>query len=367
MTWASRAGSGTGAAGGRLALPATTADVTPEWLSAALSQRFPGTEVREVAFGSAVRATGTKLRMMLSYNDAGHAHRLPATMWFKGGYEPHSPHVRTSHARESLFYGEIEPLGLLNAPCCYFAGVDEATGFGAQLIEDLLQRNARFGDARRPIPVEAARHALAQLARMHAHWWNAADLARLGAVGGSLATDGIVIRIMSGGAWERAMDFAVAADLPAPLRTFAGAAAGMERLWTYDRESRRLCMVHGDPHPGNLFFEQDGTPGFLDWQRLMQCDWAHDVAYFIIGCLDIDACVAHERDLLAGYLQELAARGVAAPGWDEAWLDYRRHAMYGLVWNVVPPVMQPAEVCAVAARRFNAAARRLAVHEALFA
>jgi hypothetical protein len=41
--------------------------------------------------------------------------------------------------------------------------------------------------------------------------------------------------------------------------------------------------------------------------------------------------------------------------------------MYGLVWNVVPPVMQLAEVCAVAARRFNAAARRLGVHEALFA
>jgi aminoglycoside phosphotransferase (APT) family kinase protein len=159
----------------------------------------------------------------------------------------------------------------------------------------------------------------------------------------------------------------IAEDVPAPLRSFAGAVAGMERLWALDRDSATLCMVHGDPHPGNLFFEQDGTPGFLDWQRLMQCDWAHDVAYFIIGNLDVSACVAHERDLLAGYLQQLAAQGVSAPDWDDAWLDYRRHAMYGLVWNVVPPVMQPAEVCEIEARRFNAAARRLDVHDALFA
>lgn len=350
-----------------LALPRTVEDVDAGWLTAALGSRFPGTVVTGVTFGAAVRATGTKLRMLLEYNDAGHAHRLPPTMWFKGGYEAHSDHVRTSHARESLFYSEVEPLGLVNAPRCFYANVDDVTGFGVQLIEDLLARNARFGDARTPVTLDAARIGLGQLARLHAHRWNSPELAALGAVGGSLATDGIVLRIMADDAWEKAMTSAVADPIPAPLRTYAGAAAGMERLWALDRASTDLCMVHGDAHPGNLFFEQDGTPGFLDWQRFMQCDWAHDVSYFLIGSLDVDVCAAREQDLLADYLTALAREGAPAPDWSSAWLSYRRHAMYGLVWNVVPPTMQPRAVCEMEARRFNAAARRLDTHEALFA
>lgn len=347
-------------------LPRTLDEIDAAWLTQALTRTYPGVVVREVAFGRSVRATGTKLRIMLDYNEAGHRHRLPATMWFKGGYEAHSEHVRTSHARESLFYADIAPLGLVNAPKSYFAAVDPETGFGVQLIEDLLQRNAWFGDARTPFGAETARRALAQLARLHAHRWNSPELEALGPVGGSLASDGIVLRIMGDGAWETAMQAPASADIPAPLRTHAGATAGMQRLWALDRVSQARCMVHGDAHPGNLFFEQNGEPGFLDWQRFMQCDWAHDVAYFLIGGMDAEACAAAERDLVSFYLDALQQQGVDAPAWDEAWLSYRRHAMYGLVWNVVPPRMQPAEVCEVEARRFNAAVKRLDTYQALF-
>lgn len=348
------------------ALPASVKDVDEAWLTSALSIRHPGVEVLKVTFGSAIRATGTKLRMMLEYNEAGHRYRLPATMWFKGGYEAHSDHVRTSHARESLFYSKVEPLGLINAPRCYFAGVDDVSGFGVQLIEDLLARNASFGDARRPVAVDVARQALDQLAKLHARRWNHPELDDLGPVGGSLATDGIVLRIMRDGAWERGAAAPAAAALPKALRSYEAAAAGMERLWALDAKSPARCMVHGDSHPGNLFFEPDGAPGFLDWQRFMQCDWAHDVSYFLIGCLDADDCAAHEQDLVRHYLEALKESGVEAPIWDEAWLSYRRHAMYGLVWNVVPPTMQPAAVCEMEAVRFNRAVQRLDTFEALF-
>lgn len=347
-------------------VPHSVEDVDEEWLTSALSFRYPCTEVLKVSFGSVIRATGTKLRMLLEYNAAGHRHRLPATMWFKGGYEAHSEHVRTSHARESLFYREFEPLGLINAPHCYFAAADDISGFGVQLIEDLLARNASFGDARTPVGVDVARQGLDQLARLHAWRWNSPELEALGPVGGSLATDGIVLRIMGDGAWERGASAPAAVDLPQVFQTYDAAAAGMERLWTLDNQSAARCMVHGDAHPGNLFFEPDGTPGFLDWQRFMQCDWAHDVSYFLIGCLDADECATHERDLVRHYLEALRRNGVAPPPWDEAWLSYRRHAMYGLVWNVVPPTMQPAAVCEMEAIRFNRAVQRLDTFDALF-
>ena len=337
-------------------MPRSLGDVTAEWLTQALSRRFPGTIVTSAVPGSSVRATGTKLRLLLDYNDAGHAHGLPPTMWFKSGLEAHSDHVRTSHARESLFYAEVQPLGLINAPTGYFAETD-AEGFSAQLIEDLLARNARFGSAAQPVSVAGARATLTMLARLHAHWWKAPELERLGAPGGSLATDGIVLRILSREAWDEGLG-RPGTELPDELYDIDAVRAGMERLWEFDRTSDALCMVHGDAHPGNMFWEQDGRPGFLDYQRLMQCDWAHDVNYFLISSCTAEDAAGHERDLLEEYLQVRESYGVPLMDRNKAWLSYRRHTMYGLVWNAVPPAMQTEQTCATIAQRFNAAAMR---------
>lgn len=337
-------------------MPSTLSDVTADWLTEALSHRYPGTTVTSAVPGTSIRATGTKLRLLLDYNDAGHAHGLPPTMWFKSGLEEHSDHVRTSHARESLFYSEIQPLGLINAPVSYFAETDDA-GYSAQLIEDLLARNARFGSALKPLPLAIARATLAMLAKLHAYWWRAPELARLGPPGGSLATDGIVLHILTREAWDEALA-RPETRLPAGLRDVDAARAGMERLWELDRTSDALCMVHGDAHPGNMFFEPDGRPGFLDYQRLMQCDWAHDVNYFLLSSCSSADTAAHERELLEEYLQAREALGVPRMDRGEAWLSYRRHTMYGLVWNVVPTAMQTVETCAAISERFNAAAMR---------
>ena len=346
-----------------LPTPASLDEVTADWLTEALSRRFPGTVVTSATPGRTVRATGTKLRLLLDYNDAGHQHLLPPTMWFKSGLEEHSDHVRTSHARESLFYREIQPLGLLNAPTGYYADTD-AAGYSAQLFEDLLARNARFGSAARPLPIALAGATLDMLARLHAYWWRAPELERLGPPGGSLATDGIVSRILNDEAWTHGLT-RTGAVLPPAFQCGAGVRAGMERLWHYDRTSDALCMVHGDAHPGNMFFEQDGRPGFLDFQRLMQCDWAHDVNYFLTASCDSDDMAVHERDLLQRYLESREALGVPYMDRDEAWLSYCRHTMYGLVWNAVPAAMQTEETCAIISRRFNAAAARHDVARAL--
>jgi hypothetical protein len=346
-------------------LPRSIEEVTPQWVSAALSLSYPGTEVTRLTFGSAVRATGTKQRLLLEYNDAGHAHRLPATMWFKGGLEPHSDHVRTSHVRESLYYERVAPLNLVNGPTGYFAAADE-DGHGAQLIEDLLQRNARFGTALQPLSPDTAAQALEMLASLHAYWWRAPELDLLGTPGGSLATDGIILRLLTPEAWDAAMERPAAAILDEAFRNVGAVRAGMDALWAVDRTSQGLCMVHGDAHPGNLFFEQDGRPGFLDWQRLMQCDWAHDVNYLLVSSMSVADSEAHEQELLRLYLDARTAKGVPAMDWDAAWLSYRQHTMYGLIWNVVPPTMQPIEVCEEVAARFNAAAARHRVGEALF-
>ena len=48
-----------------LRMPQSLDEVTADWLTQALSHRFPGTVVTSAVPGSEVRATGTKLRLLL--------------------------------------------------------------------------------------------------------------------------------------------------------------------------------------------------------------------------------------------------------------------------------------------------------------
>ncbi len=340
-----------------LDLPRTLDQIDAAWMTAALAQRYPGTQVTSCIHASSIRATGTKLRLVLDYNDAGHAHRLPPTLWYKSGLEAHSDNIRDSHVRESLFYAEIAPLGLLNVPACYFTGTDES-GISGQLIEDLLARNARFGSAMKPVAPDVAAQALAMLARLHAHRWMSPELERLGTPGGTLISDGIVLRLLTKEAWDQAMSAPAAACLPEGFRDIAAVRTGMQRLWDFDAQSSERCMVHGDAHAGNMFFEQDGRPGFLDFQRFMQCDWAHDVNYFLVSAMAADVAAAWEEELLDHYLRALEEAGGPALDRAAAWHRYRLHTMYGLIWNVVPPTMQSNETVSTIASRFNAAALR---------
>jgi aminoglycoside phosphotransferase (APT) family kinase protein len=125
----------------------------------------------------------------------------------------------------------------------------------------------------------------------------------------------------------------------------------MERLRVIDRQGVP-CLLHGDPHLGNLYFDADGTAGMLDWQTAYKGPWAHDVAYFIASALDVLDRRDWERPLLRHYLDQLRTRGVAPPSFDEAWDGYCCQMVYGLYYWLVNPVEFQAELnnCAVAPR-----------------
>jgi aminoglycoside phosphotransferase (APT) family kinase protein len=116
------------------------------------------------------------------------------------------------------------------------------------------------------------------------------------------------------------------------------------------------CVVHGDAHVGNVFFDPDGTPGLLDWQGTKRARWAYDIAQFVVSALSIDERRAHEQDLLRFYLARLEHLGVTPPSWDAAWLDYRRHTIYPLVGWLCTEGYQPESVARANVAQFGAAA-----------
>ena len=298
-------------------LPQNITELTAEWLSAALACSYPGVEVTSVHFGTVSHGTNTKIRLLLTYNEAGHSHRLPATMLAKCGFEAHSisPHLAECARSEVVFYRQREPEELVNAPKCYFAGMDEKSGASFLLLEDLLARNVTFGFGPRPVDPQIARRGVEMMARYHARWWNSPGTTRPEVSAGAV---GVTDDWMNASNFEQCLQLPRFEYVPAPLRDRERFRRFIYRLWDSNAQGPH-CILHGDLHLGNCFFEVDGTPGFLDGQGDTRGCWAHDFTEFVLSTLDIDARRKCERELLEFYLQQLRSHGIDALSSENAW------------------------------------------------
>ena len=74
--------------------------------------------------------------------------------------------------------------------------------------------------------------------------------------------------------------------------------------------------------------DPSGRCGLSDWQVIHRGHWAWDVAYLINSALTVEDRRAWDRELIAFYLERLAAAGGDAPSFDVGWREYRRHAFY---------------------------------------
>ena len=346
-------------------LPVRIEEITPEWLTEALSRRYPGVVVTDVHVGAVIAGTATKVRLLLSYNEAGHRHRLPPTMWLKGGFIRHDFTFDESFVNEAKFFDSWAREMNINIPVAYYAGWEEGVQ-GLVLLEDLAGRNASFGDARRLISVEQQEQMLELLATMHARWWQSPKLKQLRNFSTVwAAADRVVMMTLEPGYFKGCLTRRRCRGIVGPYRDRERIIAGLRAQWRRGLEIPQV-FSHGDPHLGNMFFEHDGRPGLLDWQAWMEGPYMDDVAYSIIGNLCIEDRRRHEKDLLAGYLTALAANGVANPPTrEEAWEAYRRHAMHGFMWAFTPVEMQPEEIVTPEADCFGAAVMDLDTFGAL--
>jgi hypothetical protein len=198
-------------------------------------------------------------------------------------------------------------------------------------MEDLEARGARCFSPHAPFGPDQAAATLEELARLHAHFWGDARLAadpwmqpKYPWIAG-LIDDETLDALLLGARGE---------GIPSGVRRASRIRAALGALGAR-HATRPACLLHADAHAGNLFEDDDGHAGLVDWQNYEFGHWSMDVAYHIGSVFDPDDRAGCERDLLAHYLGCLAGSGVDPPAFDGAWDDYRTALAYGyFMWAI---------------------------------
>ena len=346
----------------RVMLPQIIASIDAAWLTAALAMGYPGTIVTEATIGTIIRGTATKLRLMLDYNDEGHAHGLPPTMWFKGGLEAHSasPDMLSVYANEAGFYADVAPRLAMTLPHCYFVHVDPTSGQSAILFEDMLARNARFGYATRPASPQLAASVLGQLARLHGAFWNSNVLNNKASLaGGGAALDRFLQAFLYNEEnWARCLALPRGRFLRGEMRDLGAMREAVRTMLAWDRQ-HQSCLVHGDAHLGNACILPGEQASFLDWQTTMIGFWAHDVSYFLTAAMTVADRRVHERDLVAHYGQRVERVGWQTGPGDRPGSNTVAMRFTTFCWFPCNPEWQPEEVAATNTERAVAAIQDL--------
>jgi Ser/Thr protein kinase RdoA (MazF antagonist) len=132
--------------------------------------------------------------------------------------------------------------------------------------------------------------------------------------------------------WQKvtgAMDVA-----PQIHRVSAGWTAAMPKLMT-DLAQGPNTMIHGDYRGDNILFDAADSVVLLDFQLIGTGSGAYDLAYMITQSLLPEVAGAAERDLFDRWIEGLRAKGVSADDLGRAWDDYRKAALFCLVYPIV--------------------------------
>lgn len=327
-----------------LAIPRTPADVTSEWLTAALRETDTIKKSCVTSFemdadiAAGAGFMGQLARVALAYDQP--EPNAPASLIAK--FPTYGPDNRVvadlfrMYETETRFYEEIADKVELRTPRRYYsARATDSTDF-ILLMEDLAP--AQVGDQVAGCPIAHADLAIRELAKFHATWWESPQLAQLDWVWAFnhpvrvAAAQGAYLQAW--GPFKENWGKLVPAQLLELGEKFPG---GIQKL--VDRlAAPPVTISHGDYRLDNLFFAtpEGGHPlAVVDWQIMSLGRGVFDVAYFMAGAMPPAERRASEMDLLHMYHRTLTERGVKGYDFDQCLLDYRMSALFCWQYAVV--------------------------------
>jgi hypothetical protein len=314
-------------------LPRRLEDVTAEWLSGLLANRYPGIVVHGFETVECKNSHTTKLRVRLDLNEVGVAAGIPEQVCLKANWSG----LRTGEIceREARFYHLISGGLDCPVPTAYYADWDaDGNGNGIVVMEDLAVSPGAFGSSDDHLGIDGVAAGLESLAFVHGAMWGDQHLDSFGWLAPSMGTDNDTEQVIQYWhyIWFNLSDPEYMAVVPRwvydrpELMNHV-----LDELSAYERESPGpKCLVHGDAHQGNSFLRAGGERVWVDWQLVRKGSPWRDVSYFIVGALTVDERRTADRDLVEHYRQRLIAAGAeGVASRDEAWEKFVRWPGYG--------------------------------------
>ncbi len=289
--------------------------LSPAWLTAALTPRFPGIHVTGVTRGPLISRVSTNARFSIEC-EGGVPDGLSSRLCVKGYFTDAGRPSRQAGEPEACFYRDLADAAGVRTLRCVYADVDRDTRHGVVITEDVAADGATFLDARSDYHADQAASSLEELATLHGRMWGdprCLDMHWLAPRMASVLAGRGLAEIRDN--FEGEIGASVPQDVRDPERLVAAyralaAAMAAAEPWT---------VLHGDAHVGNVFLDTTGRPALVDWQLVQRGAWYIDVGYHIASALPVADRRREERDLLRHYLDRLAASGVDTPGWEDAW------------------------------------------------
>ncbi len=310
--------------------------LSPEWLSSALGERWPGLQVTGVVPGPMTERITTNATFRIEC--AGELPEdLSADLCIKGYFNDLGRAYRPISEPEARFYQIVAPeLGVRTLHAVY-AGFDEESRHGVVLSDDVTATGGRFLDPRSQYEPDDVASSLEQLARLHAATWGGSRYREAEWLAPRwdilLAARGVTEIQMN-------LDGPGGVVLPGPVRDAERLYRAYSNLVAREGTLPDWCVVHGDAHVGNLILDGDGRPGLVDWQLVQRGSWYMDVGYHIASALPVTSRRDSEDQLLRHYLDALRAEGGPAldPGAAQRLMaDGMLHGFY--LWGITTEVL----------------------------
>ncbi len=333
----------------------------------------PGTSVASVSHSQVGEGTGMMSEvaaLAVTYSDDNHD--LPASFIAKFASQVETNRqVALSYRlyeRESRYFAELDPQTTVCTPATYYSACDGERML--ILMEDL--RDYRVGSQVEGATLEQAELAVDALARLHAPFQDKVGaLDWIPSIAGSYHADNMLTLTTAGfdTMCEKFPDV-VTRSLIDRKSQFLAAIPDLQAYMA----SAPVTLCHGDFRMENLLY---GTsPGHhpvvvLDWQGPLQARGINDVALFLTQSATTAVRQAHEKDLLARYLEGLRANGASCPESEAFWAQYRWATLYNWIYiTVVAGTLDVSNAAAYAwisesLARHSAASEDLAVFELL--